>query len=238
MSIVADDVEYNVVKSGVMLKLFYLLAGLAVLSAGLSVAGKWLGTSIVMAGHTDDTSLHEIVIGDDVISAHANAIRFQRQRADGIATRLDLYFRYPEMEGYSLAKSADFNNAATTKSVVFVSFEPRQMSRDMTGRLEPIYRRLIVDKPIAGPSDLSFYDFTEKSGYLNELLAVSGDASEPFVARCLTGTAAQDSLAPCERDIHVGRDLSLTYRFPKELLDDWRYLDAAVNDKARQMLRR
>ena len=43
-----------------------------------------------------------------------------------------------------------------------------------------------------------------------------------FVARCLVGESAAESLAPCERDIHVGDNLSLSYRFPTELLGDWR----------------
>ena len=51
---------------------------------------------------------------------------------------------------------------------------------------------------------------------------------DPFVARCLVGPSAEQSLAPCERDVLVGERLSLTYRFPKEFLADWQALDAAV----------
>ncbi|MGO4843225.1 hypothetical protein AB4144_64220, partial [Rhizobiaceae sp. 2RAB30] len=57
------------------------------------------------------------------------------------------------------------------------------------------------------------------------------------VARCLTGQSAEESLAPCERDIHVGGNLSLTYRFPRELLQGWRSLDAAVLATARSLIR-
>ena len=39
------------------------------------------------------------------------------------------------------------------------------------------------------------------------------------MARCLSGPSAEESLAPCERDIHVGDDLSLSYRFPTELAE-------------------
>ena len=60
---------------------------------------------------------------------------------------------------------------------------------------------------------------------------------ETFVARCLDGESAAESLAPCERDIHVGNDLSLSYRFPKELLGDWQKLDAAIRAKAASMFR-
>jgi hypothetical protein len=59
----------------------------------------------------------------------------------------------------------------------------------------------------------------------------------PFVARCLSGPNAEESLAPCERDVQVGENLSLSYRFPKELLADWRALDAAVLAETSRILK-
>ena len=94
-----------------MWRVFYAFAALALLSVAISVGGKWLGRSIAMAGHTDDTTIHEIVIGNNVISAPANAIRFERDRRDGVADRLDLYLHWPDMDGYSEAARDDFNHA-------------------------------------------------------------------------------------------------------------------------------
>jgi hypothetical protein len=48
---------------------------------------------------------------------------------------------------------------------------------------------------------------------------------------------AAESMAPCERDIQVGNDLTLLYRFPRELLGKWQALDAAVTAKARHYLK-
>lgn len=234
----AEDAEFNVINSNFMRKVFYVFAALALLSVGVSLVGKWLGGSIAMGGHTDDVSMREIVIGNNVIVAPANAIRFERQRVNGVASRLDLYFRWPQMEGYSKDASADFNHAGGTRNILFVSLEPRQMSRDMSGRFEPIYRSLIVDPPAPGPDGIGLYNFNEKSGYLNEILAVAPrSGSAPFVARCLTGASAEESLAPCERDVHLGDELSLSYRFPKEMLPIWRQLDAVVLARAQRMLK-
>lgn len=239
MSRAAQELELNIVNSAFMLKVFYAFALLAALSVGISLAGKWLGASIVMAGHTDDTSTREIVIGNNVIVAPANVIRFERQRVNGVASRLDLYFRWPALDGYSRAASADFNNAGGKRNVLFVSFEPQMMSRDMSGRFEPIYRSLIAEPPAAGPNGILLYDFGAKSGYLNEALAVARrERDDPYVARCLTGSSAEDSLAPCERDVLLGDGLSMSYRFPRELLADWQALDAAVVAQAQRMLRR
>ena len=209
-----------------MWRVFYVFGALALLSVAISVGGKWLGRSIAMAGHTEDMTVREIVIGNNVISAPANAIRFERDRPIGVADRLDLYLHWPDMRGYSAALRNDFNNVGGVRRIIFLSIEEQMMSRDMSGRFVPIYRQLIVPQGKPGPSGITYFDFNKKSGYMNEVLAVADAAGpEPFVARCLTGPSAEESLAPCERDIHVGDDLSLTYRFPAELLADWEALD-------------
>lgn len=226
------------VSSRFMTRAFFALAALAALALALSVAGKWFGSSIALAGYTDDLAPIEVVIGNNVIVAPANTIRFERARRHGNATRLDLYLRWPSLDGYSPEARDDFNNASGKRNILFLGFEARIMSRDMSGRFDPIYRSLIVWPGRQGPGNLTVYDFTRKSGYLNESLAVAArDGKDPFVARCLEGQAAEDSLAPCERDVDIGDDLSLTYRFPRELLADWRFLDAAVMAKAAEMVR-
>ncbi|MDX8480965.1 hypothetical protein RFN28_21260 [Mesorhizobium sp. VK24D] len=229
--------EFEVVDSTLMKRVFYAFAALALLSVATSVGGKWLGRSIAMAGYTDDTTVRHAVIGNNVISVPANFIRFDQARRDSIASRLDLYLRYPEMDGYSTAARDDFNHA-TVKKIIFLSFEPRMMSRDMSGRFTPIYSALIVKPGRPGPGGTTLYGFTEKSGYLNEVLAVADrPGKDPFVARCLSGPSAEESLAPCERDIQVGDDLSLTYRFPRELLGNWQALDAAIAAKVAGILK-
>ena len=161
----------------------------------ISVGGKWLGKSIALAGHTDDMTIHEIVIGNNVISAPANAIRFERDRTDRVVDRLDLYLHWPDMRGYSEAMRNDFNNLNGVKRIMFVSFEARMMSRDMSGRFEPIYRSLIDTPGTSGPAGLTYFNFSKKSGYMNELLAVAArPGKDPFVARCLSGQALKNRL--------------------------------------------
>ncbi|TIU83509.1 MAG: hypothetical protein E5W06_19150, partial [Mesorhizobium sp.] len=135
--------EFEVVDSTLMKRVFYVFAALALLSVAISLGGKWLGRSIAMAGYTDDTTVRQVVMGNNVISVPANFIRFDQARRDGNASRLDLYLRYPEMDGYSTAARGDFNHT-TTRKIIFLSFEPRMMSRDMSGRFAPIYSALIV----------------------------------------------------------------------------------------------
>lgn len=233
-----DAPEVTVVDSMLMKRVFHAFAALALLSIAISLGGKWFGRAIAMAGYTDDRTIHEVVIGNNVIEVPANAIRFEQARRDGIASRLDLYLRYPQLDGYSEAARDDFNHSGSTKDIVFLSFEPRIMSRDMSGRFAPIYSALVARPGNAGPDGTTIYDFSARSGYLNEVLVVAGrPGKDPFVARCLSGPSAEESLAPCERDIHLGEDLSLTYRFPREFLNDWQTLDASISSEATRMLK-
>lgn len=226
------------VSTGFMRKVFIGFAAFSVLSVGISVAGRYYGQSIAQGGHTDSTALHEIVIGNDVVVAPSNMIRFAEARRDGITTRLDLYVRWPNLDGYSEAGRDDFNHAGGSRNILFLTFEEASMSRDMSGRFAPIYDALI-DKPgQPGPDGLTIYDFSAKSGYLDETLVVAARPEDtPFVARCLKGEAAAQSLAPCTRDIQIGRNLSLTVRFPSSLLANWRALEATIRARGVSMLR-
>lgn len=230
--------DFVPVRSRFMARVFYACIGMALLSAAIFVAGAWAGRTISLAGHTDDTRLHEIVIGNNVLSVPANAIRFESARRDGVASRLDLYLRWPQMDGYSEEARDAFNHADGRRDILFLSFEEQMMSRDMSGRLEPIYRTLIEGPGRAGPAGLTVHTLSAESGFVDEVLIVGDDhTKQPFVARCVSGEAARQSLAPCERDIHVGDGLSLVYRMPAELAPSWREVEQEVRKAAARFLR-
>ncbi|MBL8583271.1 MAG: hypothetical protein JNL61_13740 [Rhizobiaceae bacterium] len=233
----AADTAAPSVDLAILRKLGWALLGVVLLSAAISGAGLWLGRSLSMGGHTDDRTNYEVVIGNDVIVAPANMIRFDRARRNGVAARLDVYMRWPDLTGYDETARDDFNHAGGSRNILFLSFEERMISRDMSGRFDPIYRSLILWPGVEGPAGLRLFPFKPNTGYVNEELAVANrPGQDPFVARCLVGQAAEDSLAPCERDVHVGEGLSLSYRFPRDLLPVWRELDEAVGAKAALML--
>lgn len=220
-----------------VIRVFVVFAALAFVSLLLSLAGKYLGHTIQMAGHSSKTAIHRIHIGNNTLAVPANMIRFDRQRGDGVLPKLDLYLRWPDLSGYTDQARDDFNHVDGSKRILFLSFQERSMSRDMTGRLNPIYQSLIVDPGAAGPAGLTVHRFKPISGYADEVLVVGQrDNAQPFVARCLDEHAEKQVMADCERDIHTGDELSLLYRFPKELLSDWRSLDAAVHSVATQFL--
>ncbi|MER2533998.1 MAG: hypothetical protein ABTQ31_02405 [Rhizobiaceae bacterium] len=231
-------VTSGVAGSSLMVRIFYGFVVLAVLSLCVSLGGKMLGRSVILGGHTDDRTPHLIAIGDDVLSVPANMIRQQGARHDGAAKRLDLYLLWPALDGYTAGTRDEFNHVGGRKGILFVSIEERSMSQDMSGRLRPIYDHIVRQPGTPAAAGLVAFDFKEGSGYANETLMVAAgaDSAQPFAARCLSGRSATESLAPCERDVHVGKSLSLTYRFPAELLPHWRELEAAMRAKAEEFL--
>jgi len=221
-----------------MARVFYSFLALAALSAAISATGHWAGGRIALAGHSDSRAIHEIVLGNNVFSVPENMIRFEEARRSGVANRLDIYLHWPALDGYSEEHRHDFNHVDGSRNILFISFQKRLMSRDMSGRYYPIYTSLVDHRRRPGPAGLDIRPFLPNVGYLDEVLMVGwqDDAVEPFVARCLAGPLGVESLAPCERDLHVGEGLSLLYRFPEHLLSDWRSLDAALLSKIDTML--
>ena len=211
-------------------RVFHFIATLALLSLGLTIAGHYLGHTISLGGHTEDATPQEIVIGNNVLELPANMIRFDKQRRNGVTERVDLYLHWPDMLGYQPAFLADFNGSGPEKRLLFLTFEPRATSEDMSGRYGPIYSTLTEDPGSKGPAGLTIQKFRADSGFVNEELVVSPEQAghAPFVARCLDEESSKSNLASCQRDIFLGEDLQLTYRFPREMLGDWQKLDQQI----------
>lgn len=218
-------------------RLFFVFAGLAAISLLISLAERALGSHIALGGHSNAQTMHEIVIDNDVISVPENMIRLPEQRRDGVAERLDLYFSWPALAGYSEGERDVFNGTGAEASLIFLSFEERAMSRDMSGRFEPIYKFLIEGSGVGAPAGLTRHVLPAKAGYLNEILYVGPEeGGTRFVARC-SEEGVSDLVAACERDIQVGTNLSATLRFPQALLGQWRTLDAVTRPLLGSMLK-
>src|SRR5690606_7646121 len=100
-SVSAAEARTARVGSPILTKVLVVVAIFAVLSLAISVGGRWIGRSIAMAGHTDDTTPRAVVISKELLAIPANMIRFEESRRDGEASKIDLYLRWPSMDGYS-----------------------------------------------------------------------------------------------------------------------------------------
>jgi hypothetical protein len=213
-------------------RLFMGFGVLALLSVVILLGGKLYGRSLIHAGHTSSTQRLEIVIGNDTLSVAANMIRKEEQRHSGKAKRLDLYIHWPSVSGFQDRLAAEFNSVdPATNSIVFVSIMPRMTTRDMAGRFDPVYRKVMTGGPLAAGPELLAHTLSAEHGYIGERLVYSAPdmrGGERFVARCQDTDAAHVILAPCETEIHFGETLTAQIRFPARLLNEWRGLHVAL----------
>ena len=227
-----NDDHAPLLSSRLLTRLTVGVAVLAGLTVAISVAGRLLGERIALAGHTESTETVDVVIGQDQIRLPANTIRFAEQRRTGRAERVDLYFTWPEMQGYSDAQRLRFNDASHPDSLIFLNLSQSTMSRDMSGRLGPIYSHLFDDRPEPGPTGLTLQRIKANSGYGDEVFftGILPDGSDYAVRCMMPADESQSTSADCQRDIHIGRDLSVLYRFSSRLLPQWQAMEARVRD--------
>lgn len=231
-----DDTALPLLSNAFLLKLTALIGLLAVLTAALTVAGKYYGDRLAMGEHTGSREVIHIVVGQDTLALPANMLRFRSQRHDGQAEAVSVYLSWPELDGYTAAANNRFSDPSGSQDLIFIEFSQSVMSRDMSGRLGPIYSHLFSGDPEAGPAGLILHHLDPKSGFGGEvvLTGMTG-AGGLYVVRCLMpGGGTRPTTADCQRDIHVGHDLTLLYRFSSKLLPDWEVLDAKLQAFARQ----
>lgn len=211
---------------------------LAVLAVAISFTGRWFGENLALAGHTSSLETYDIFIGQDHLRLPANVIRFESQRMTRVAERVDLYLTWPTLAGYSDETRHLFNDFDHPEKLIFLQVAQSTMSRDMSGRLEPIYRHLFEGAPRAGPAGLARYDAKASSSYAGEVFfTASRLARRPYIVRCLLPEdLAASSSADCQRDIHAGKDLIVLYRFSSKLLPEWQAIDESIESFVRSRL--
>jgi len=222
--------EAPLISSRFVYRLTAVVVVLALLTVGISVGGRWFGNRIALAGHTDSTEQFAIQIGLDKLALPANTIRFRDQRQSGTTERVDLYLTWPEMQGYSAALRPRFDDTGQSSSLIFLQFSQSTMSRDMSGRLDPIYSKLFDGESQPVGFGLTLHHLRADSGYGSEVILTATRAGQPdYVVRCLLPAPGERSNSgDCQRDIHIGQDLTVLYRFSSALLADWQHIDAAV----------
>lgn len=226
--------DERLISNRMLFRITATIGVLAVVMALITLAGKWIGEDMILAGHTASSERFTIIVGQDTLSLPANVIRFETQRRSGRSERVSIYLSWPGLEGYSPSNAALFSDPSQAGGLLFAEFSQSVMSRDMSGRLEPIYARLFSGVPEAGPAGLTLHHLDPKSGFGEEVVLTGKMADgADYVVRCLMPSpTTAGSAADCQRDIHVGKDLTLLYRFSSSLLPHWQALDTSLRQFA------
>jgi hypothetical protein len=183
--------------------------------------------AMVLTGLTTDRTPVQLAIGPDELVIPGNMIRSDRTRRGGPVERVDLALYWPTLDGYSDDLAPAFRDDSPNATIIYATISTRDERLDSTGRLDEVYSRFFVDKPLPGPSGLVGRRLKPESGYGGEIIYFIPSEPRPFVARCLA-EATPEVPATCMRDVNFGQGLSVLYRFNKDLLSDWRALDAGV----------
>lgn len=208
-------------------RFLYSLLGIAlVVGAFTFMVANWLQGQMKGPIWTADTQPVEVVINSRVFAIPANLIRFSEQRRNGNAKRVDLALLWPDGAGYSAENRTAFLNTTADRLLMFAHLQPSAQAQDMDGRLNSLYRPLFAGTSTQGPAGLQLQRLQEGRGYEGEELAIGGvaDGQSLWVARCQI--AKGTTVPTCLRDVNLDGGVSLTYRFPRALLENWRGIDA------------
>ena len=177
---------------------------------------------------TDATRPIEASIAAERLRVPANYILFASARRGGAMQQLAMIAILPDLEGYTLGAAADFTGNAPDSRVVNILLKTGRPVLPEQQRLDRIYL-IQSDNPAgkAGPYGLKQYTFRADSGYHEQDMFVGTTDTGPVVLLC--AKISPDIAAPsCMRDFPLHDGLSISYRFRRAHLAEWRTLDSGV----------
>jgi hypothetical protein len=210
------------------LAVFFVTACLSALVLAYYFAPASPGLAEERSAPTDATRDIALVLGPTRFRIPANYLPIASQRRGGAMNDLTLIAMLPDLKGYTLDAAPDLTINGPDSRVIGIMLKTGPTVLPEGDRLERIYMGQVVDpKGEPGPYGLRQYVFRADSGYHDQDLFVG--ASEAGTAVLLCTKLAPDVISPgCLRDIPLGGGLSLSYRFKRGQLAQWRTIDAGV----------
>ena len=206
------------------------------------VLAWWIGESVLdyrddiaLAGKSSDPTPVTFTVAGETLTVPGNTVRFASTRGGGTVARVELLLRWPGLEGFSATNADIFRDPSSLAPLIYVTIAPRETPLDMDDRLSSIYAGYFGGDPFAGPSGLTGRNMTADSGYGGEEVYFARTGPVRFAARC-TAEASADVPATCIRDVNIGGNLSLLYRFNRFYLGDWAAMDRELKAAASSFL--
>ncbi|MEL7018682.1 MAG: hypothetical protein AAGL18_08120 [Pseudomonadota bacterium] len=166
----------------------------------------------------------------------ANYTVFPRERRGGSLGGMSLYALWPAMSGYSNAFKLEFiDNAADTRRIN-IEINQRRTAFTEVDRIETIYLPLTVDqRGTRTPYRLNRYTFRQErdtvptNGYADTDLFIGQDSDGNTMALfCHDDDLATIPSPECRREYELNGDLTVTYRFKRPYLAEWKEIDTRV----------
>lgn len=207
-----------------------LLIGGAIGAASIAAVAYllWPTWHVQSAGDPDRTP---VTIGDTLFNVPTKAFRVKYQRRSGPQERVDLAFLYPSLNPPERAAHKTAGEIAEFQPIdrIFVSIAAHQDTLAPETRLRTIYPRYLAQVAPQTADGLTMRPFVDGSPYAGEDLFT---AEQPeLAARC---TRDRQTPGMCLSEIRIdGADV--TFRFPRQWLNQWRDVASAIARLAAQI---
>lgn len=174
-------------------------------------------------------------VASQVFRVPTNYTVFPRDRRGGARDDVALYALWPTMSGYAPARRDSFIENAPDTRRIDISIEVRANAFSEAERIEKLYMPQTIDKRgLRTPYQLMKYEFADQrsnvptNGYSNSELFLGETAENDIIAlMCFKESEALRS-PECWRQYELRGDVSVTYRFKRPYLAEWRAIDARV----------
>lgn len=173
-----------------------------------------------------------VSIGDTLFNVPPLAFRMKVQRHSGPQERVDLNFAYPSLATPDAPKhvSAEtVEDAPQAVDRIFLSIAAHRDSLAPEMRLRTIYPRYLDTTETQPQDGLSQRAFRDGTPYAGEDLFVANVPA--LVARCTRDTVTRGM---CLTERRIG-GADLTFRFPRQWLDQWRDVADAMERLVQQL---
>ena len=210
------------------LAVFFVTACLSALVLAYYFAPGPPGLGQEQPAPTDATRTIALSLGAMQLRIPANYIPMASERRGGPVNDLALIATLPDLQGYTLDAAPDLTANGPDSRVVNIMLKTGQTVLPEQERLDRIYLTQVEDpKGKPGPYGLRQYGFRGDSGYHDQDLFVGATDAGPAVLFCTK--LAPDVVSPsCMRDMPLMNGVSLSYRFKRGHLGEWRRIDTGI----------
>ena len=168
-----------------------------------------------------------ITVAGELFNVPPAAIRLPLQRRAGPQERLDLAFLWPSLAPPDPTAQPALTEEPNALDRLFVTIARTDGTLPPVDRINAIFRRYLSDEHFESPDGLLIMSFRNGTPYQGEDLYLEAAAPERFMTRCnRPGSGGTPGMCLYERRIG---DASVTVRFPRDWLADWRGLARSLD---------
>lgn len=156
----------------------------------------------------------------------ANYLLYASARQGGDRNEIAMFALLPDMTGWSNWAADEFNSNTPDSRVVYLTVHKDKIGLDEADKFKRVYLDYVTERNGApGLYELRQYAFRQDTGYRAEDLYVGHSESGTVVLRCVR--PSHDVPSPsCLREMLLARGVSLSYRFKRSHLAEWREIAA------------